>query len=90
MTEYHERLTWIGGSTADGMSPGRGKVRLRLSLKDSRERVILDLKNVFLLPQSPSNLVTLGILNNHGILYNNENEMLYDRTTKETLAYVER
>lgn len=55
MTEYYERPTRIGGSTADGMSPGRGKVRLRLSLKDGREGVVLNLKDVFLLPHSPSN-----------------------------------
>ncbi len=90
MTEYHERPTRIGGSTADSMSPGWGKVRLFLILKDGRESVILDLKNVFLLPHSPSNPVSLGLLNNHEIFYDNENEMLYDRTTKETLAYAER
>ncbi len=90
MTEYHERLTRIGGSTADGMSSGRGKVGLRLSLKDGLKRVILDLKHVFLLPHNLSNLVSLGLLNSHGIFYDNENEMLYDRTTKETLAYAER
>ena len=90
MTEYYERPTRIGGSTADGISPSRGKVRLRLSLKNGREGVILDLKNMFLLPHSPSNLVSLGLLNNHGIFHDNENETLYDKRTKETLADVER
>ena len=90
MTEYHEKPTRIGGSTADGVSPGRGKVRLRLSLKDGREGVILNLNNVFFLPHSSSNLVSLGLLNIHGIFYDNENETLYDRRTKETLAYAER
>ena len=90
MTEYYERPTQIGGSTADGMSPGQGKMHFCVSLKDGREGVILDLKNVFLLPHSSSNLVSLGLLNNHGIFYDNENEMLYDRITKKTLAYAER
>lgn len=90
MTEYYERPTRIGGSTADGMSPGRGKVRLRLSLKDGREGVVLNLKDVFLLLHSPSNLVSLGLLNQHEIFYDNENEILYDKSTKETLAYGER
>lgn len=90
MTNYHKKPIQIGGLTADGMSPGRRKVLLCFNLKNGYEGVILDLKNVFLLPHSSSNLVGLGFLNNHEIFYNNENEMLYDRATKETLAYVER
>lgn len=90
MTEYHDKPTRIGGSTADGVSPGRGKVRLCLSLKDDHEGVVLNLNDVFFLPSSPSNVVSLGLLNIHGIFYNNENETLYDRRTKETLAYAER
>ena len=90
MIKYHEKPTRIGGSTADGMSPGRGKMRLRLSLKNGRKGVILDLKNVFLLPHSPSNIVSLDLLNNHRSFYDNKNEMLYYRTSKETLAYTER
>ncbi len=90
MTGYHDKPTRIGGSTANGVSPGRGKVRLRLSLKNGCEGVVLNLNDVFLLPSSPSNLVSLGLLNIHGIFYDNENETLYDRRTKETLAYAEK
>ena len=90
MTEYHDKPTRIEGSTANGVSPGRGKVRLCLSLKNSCERVVLNLNDVFLLPSSPSNLVSLGLLNIHGIFYNNENETLYDRRTKKTLTYAKR
>ena len=90
MTEYHDEPTRIGGSTADGVSPGRGKVRLCLSLKNSCEGVVLNLNDVFLLSSSPSNLVSLGFLNIHGIFYDNENETLYDRRTKEGLAYAEK
>lgn len=90
MTGYHEKTTRIGGSTADGMSPGRGNVCLRLSLKGGKEGVILDLKDVFFLPSSPSSLVSLGLLNNHGIFHNNEDETLYDKETKTPLAYAQR
>ena len=44
MTEYYDKPIRIGGSTSDGVSPGRGKVRLRLSQKDKTEAVILDKK----------------------------------------------
>lgn len=90
MTEYHERPTQIGGSTSNGVSPGRGKVRLRLSQKDGSEGVILNLKDVFYLPSSPSNLVSLALLNNSGIFHDNENETLYDVRTKEVLAQAKR
>ena len=45
MTEYYDKPIRIGGSTSDGVSPGRGKVRLRLSQKDKTEAVILDKKS---------------------------------------------
>lgn len=90
MTGYYDRPTRIGGSTSDGVSPGRGKVRLRLSQKDGSEGMILDLKDVFFLPSSPSNLVSLALLNNGGIFHDNKNETLYDVDTKEVLAHAKR
>lgn len=90
MTEYHDSPTRIGGSTSDGVSPGRGKVRLRLSQKDGSEGVILNLKDVFFLPSSPSNLVSLALLNNNGIFHDNKNETLYDVDTKEVLSQAKR
>lgn len=90
MTEYYNKPTRIGGSTSDGLSPGRGKVRLRLAQKNGSEGMVLDLKDVFLLPSSPSNLVSLALLNNGGIYHDNENETLYDVDTKEVLAQAKR
>lgn len=90
MMEYHERPTRIGGSTSNGVSSGREKIRLRLSQKDGSEGVILNLKDVFYLPSSPSNLVSLALLNNSGIFHDNENETLYDVRTKEVLAQAKR
>lgn len=90
MTGYYDRPTRIGGSTSDGVLPGRGKVRLRLSQKDGSEGIIFDLKDVFFLPSSPSNLVSLALLNNGGIFHDNENETLYDVDTKEVLSQAKR
>lgn len=52
--------------------------------------MVPDLKDVFLLPSSPSNLVSLALLNNGGIYHDNENETLYDVDTKEVLAQAKR
>lgn len=89
ITGYHKKPTQIGGSTADGISPGRGNIRLRVGLKGGKEGVILDVTDVFFLPSSPSNLVSLGLFNNHGIFYNNEDKILYDTETKRPLAYAQ-
>ena len=78
MTEYCTHITKIDGSTSDGISPGRGKIRLRLVLKDGSEGLILNLQNVLYLPNSPCNLLSLGFLNNSGIYYDNKNETLYE------------
>ena len=61
-----------------------------MDLKGRKEGAILDLKNVFFLPNSPSNLVSLGLLNNLGIFHNNEDEILYDKEIKTPLAYAQR
>lgn len=89
MTRYCKKFTKIEGSTSDEISPRRGRVRLCLSLKGGKKGIILDLKDVFFLPSSPSNLVSLGLFNDHGIFYNNENETLYNKQTKTPLAYAQ-
>ena len=72
-----ERSTKIGWSMSDGVSLGRGKLRLRLALKDGSERLILNLYNVYYLPNSSCNLLSLGLLNDSGIYHNNKNETQY-------------
>lgn len=84
-----DRPIRIGGSTSEGVSPGRGKVRLRLANKNE-DGVILNLKNVYYLPSSPSNLVSLVLLNDHGIYYNNEKERLYEKSSGRILASAKR
>lgn len=90
MTEYRELPTRIGGSTSNGVSPGRGKVKLRLSLKDGREGLVLNPVDIFYLPNSPCNLVSLARLNNSGIFHNNEDGNLYHIKTRQVLAQAPR
>lgn len=90
MTEYQELPTRIGGSTSDGLSPSRGRIRLRLALKDRSKGLVLNLCNVYYLPNSPCNLVSLGLLNDSGIFHDNENETLYQIKSKQTLAQAQR
>lgn len=86
MTEYQKRPTKVGRSTSDGMSPERGKVCLRLGLKDNSKGLILNLQNVYYLPNSLCNLVSLRLLNNNSIFYNNKHKNLYQITSKKILA----
>lgn len=79
MNDYYEQPTKIGGSMSDGISPGRGKVRLRLAQDDASEGLILT--NVHFFPNSPSSLVSLALLNDSSILHDNENKTFYDRHT---------
>lgn len=89
MANYVERPTRIGGSTSEGISPGQGKVRLRLAVsrESEREGVILTLNNIYYPPSSPSNF---SLLNDNKIYLDNENETLYDSDTKEILASTQR
>ncbi len=90
MTEYYKKPTRIGGCTADGSSPGKGKIRLRLELKDGSKGIILNLRNVYYLPSSPCNLVSLGLLNHSEIFHDNGNETLYQLGSNRVLAKARR
>lgn len=67
MVEYIEKPTRVGGSIADGILPGRGKIKIWLIKKDSSEDLMLTLTNIFYLPNSPSNLISFGLFNDAGI-----------------------
>lgn len=90
MTEYQDHPMSVGGSTSSGISSGRGKVRLCLGLEDNSEGLILNLRNVYYLPNSPCNLVSLGLLNDSGIYYDNEHENLYHVSSKQVLTQARR
>ena len=88
MTNYRERPTSIGGSTSNQTSPGKKSVRFHLAFKDNSERLILNLQNLYYLPSSPCNLVSLALLNNSGIFHDNEHKILYQVQTKQILPEV--
>ncbi len=90
MTNFTEKLTRIEGSTADGVSPGRGTVRIRLALEDRSEGLILNLRNIFYLSNSPYNLVSLGLLNDASVYYDNKRQALYDKISRKPLAFAQR
>ncbi len=63
---------------------------MKLALDDGSEGIILNLRNVFYLPNSPSNLISLSLLNNAGIYYNNEQQALYDKANRKPFAFAQR
>lgn len=89
MTEYQKQPTRMAGSTSNGTSPGKGNVRLRLALKDGFEGLMLNLRNVYYLPSSPCNLISLGLLINNEIFHDNERETLYQMGTKKVVKALE-
>lgn len=89
MTDFIKKPTNVGGLTVDGISPGYGTMRIRLALEDGRKEIVLNLQNVFYLPNSPSNLVSLSLLNDANIFYNNERHTLYNKTSRRPLAFAQ-
>ena len=87
MIDFTENPTKVEGSTSDGISLGRRKVKIRLVLKDGIEGLALTLTNVFYLPNSLSNLVSLDFLNNARIYHHNEDQTLYNLKIRKTLAF---
>lgn len=71
-----------------GVSPGQGKVCLQIAISKNtdKEKVIFTLNNMYYLLSSPSNFVSLALLNNNKIYYDNKNEIFYDSDTKEILV----
>ena len=90
ITESKEQPTSLRGSTSNGVSSGRGKIRLCLGLEDNSEGLVLNLQNMYYLPYSRYNLVSLGLLKDSGIYYNNEREILYHVKSKRVLAQARR
>lgn len=75
---------------SNGISPSRGRVRLRLGLKDDSKGLIIKLRNVYYLFNSPCNMVSLSLLNDSEIYHNNKRKTLYHVDLKRVLAQVQR
>lgn len=67
MTEYYKKPTKIGSLMLDSILLDWKKVKLWLNFENGLEGIILDLKDIYYLSSSPSNLIGLGLLNNHNI-----------------------
>ena len=50
----------------------------------------MNLRNIYYLPSSPCNLISLGLLNDSGIFHDNGNETLYQLGSKRVLAQARR
>lgn len=88
MTVFCNNPSKVRGSISKGISSGHGIVKIRPAMKDGREDLILKLRNVFYLLNSPSNLVNLGLLNDAGIYHNNENQAHFDKISWKFLTFV--
>lgn len=52
--------------------------------------MVLTLTNVLYLLNSPSNLVTVGLLNDTKIYHHNKDQIFYNHNTQKTLAFIKR
>lgn len=73
-----ENPTKVEESTLDAISPSRGKVKIRLALRDRIEELVLTQTNIFYCPNSPSNFVKQDLLNNTSIYHHNKDKTLYN------------
>ena len=67
----------------------RGIILLHLVNKN-KNGAILNLKNIYYLPSSPSNLISLAFLKDYRIYQNNNKKKLYKRYLRRTLASIKR
>ena len=72
MIDFEKNPTKVRGLRSDNISPGGGKVKIILVLKNGTEGLVLTLTNIFYLLHSPLNLVSLGFLNDIRIFYYNK------------------
>lgn len=90
MTKYTEKSTRVRESIANRISHGRGKVKIRLAKKDGLEGLVLTLTNVFYLPNSSSNLVSFGLLNDAEIYHHNKDQTIYNQSTQKTFTFAKK
>lgn len=88
MIKYQDNLTKVKVSTSNGVSLRKDKIWLRLRLVDDSEGLILNLYNVYYFPNSLCNLISLRLLNNSNIYYNNKYKSLYLINLRKILTQV--
>lgn len=77
ITKYQKPLLKIDDSISDAIFPSKGRIWLWHTLNDRSEGLVLNLCNVYHPSYSLCNLISLGLLNNNGIFYDNKNKTLY-------------
>lgn len=75
--EYYKKLIKIVGFIIDSLLLRRKKIKFQLIFKDGSKKIILNLQNIYYFLSSLSNFISLKLLNNSGIIYNNKNKILY-------------
>lgn len=81
ITNHIEKPIKVEGFIANKVLLGRKKVKIRLGKKNGLKILVLTFTNVFYLPNSPSNLVSLSFFNDTGIYYYNKDQILYNQST---------
>lgn len=90
MTKYKKKPMRVRGSTANGVSPGKRKIKIQLAKENGLESLVMILINVFYLLNSPSNFVILNFLNDIRIYNHNEDQILYDQSFMKILIFAKR
>lgn len=88
MTDFIKKPINVGGSIVNRVFLDYGTMQIRLALEDRQEGIILNFWNVFYLSNSPSNLVSLNLLNDANISYNNKHHTLYNKTGQKPLTFI--
>lgn len=79
--------TRVGGSIVNGVLPRHIIIQIRLVLKNESKGFIFNLQDIYYLPNSPSNLISLSLLNDISIFYDNKHHNLYNKARKKSFAF---
>ena len=77
MTDFTENLIKVRGSISDKILSRKGKIKIRLVLKDGSKGIKLILTNLSYFSNNSPNLINLGLLNTVKIYYHNKNQIIY-------------
>lgn len=86
ITKYYNKPTYIKKFILSKLSLRYEKICFYLIQKNRLKKIVFDFKNIFLLLNSLSNLVSLGLLSNNKIYHNNKNKILYNIDIKKILV----
>lgn len=89
MIDFEENLSKVRKSTSHSILPNKERVKIRLALEDGTEMIVITLTNVFYFPNSPSNLVSLGLLNNARIFHYNKDQTRYDQKIRKIFTFTQ-